>query len=49
MELNLDLDAVGGPAQGEEAMVQKLISYLDRRGYLSYLVNAVRQARPGVI
>lgn len=49
VELNLDLDAVGGPAQGEEAMAQKLISYLDRRGYLSYLVNAVRQARPGVI
>jgi hypothetical protein len=47
--LNLDLDAVGGPAQGEEAMIQKLISYLDRRGYLSYLVNAVRQTRPGII
>jgi hypothetical protein len=47
--LNLDLDAVGGPAQGEEAMAQKLISYLDCRGYLSYLVNAVRQARPGAI
>ena len=47
--LDLDLDTVGGPAHGEEAMVLKLINYLDRRGYLSYLVNAVRRARPGAI
>jgi hypothetical protein len=49
VELDLDLDAVGGPAQGEEAMVLNLIEYLDRRGYLSYLIHAVRQARSGVI
>ena len=49
VELNLDLDAVGGPTQGEPAMVLSLITYLDRRGYLSYLVKAVRQARPGFL
>jgi hypothetical protein len=30
-------------------MALKLINYLDRCGYLSYLVNAVRRARPGAI
>ncbi len=49
VELNLDLDAVGGPAQGEEAMALNLIAYLDRRGYLTYLVNAVRRDRPGIL
>ena len=52
---NDGVDVAGQPgcgrrsAQGEEAMVLNLISYLDRRGYLSYLVEAVRQVRPGVI
>ncbi len=49
VELELDLDVLGGPAQGEEPMVLNLIQYLDRRGYLSYLVHAVRRERPGII
>ena len=49
VELNLDLDALGGREQGEEALVLNLIEYLDRRGYLSYLVDAVREQRPGIV
>jgi hypothetical protein len=49
VELDLDLDVLGGEAQGEEPMVLSLIEYLDRRGYLSYLVHAVRRERPGII
>jgi len=49
VELELELDTLGGQAQGEETMVLNLIEYLDRRGYLSYLVHAVRRQRPGAI
>ena len=49
VEVHLDLDILGGRAQGEEAIVLNLIQYLDRRGYLSYLVHAVRRERPGII
>lgn len=41
----VSLDMVGG--QGKTARVLELIEYLDRRGYLDYLVNNARQARPG--
>ncbi|MGM0386607.1 MAG: CHAT domain-containing protein [Actinomycetota bacterium] len=47
VELDLDLDAVGGRNQPEEVLVLKLIQYLERRGFLSYLVQQVRVARPG--
>lgn len=49
VEVNLDLDALGGREQGEEALILNLIEYLDRRGYLSYLVDAVREQRPGIV
>lgn len=49
VDLDLDLDTLGGRAQSEEAMILNLIEYLDRRSYLSYLVDAVRRQRPGVI
>ena len=29
--------------------VLNLIQYLDRRGYLDYLIKATRRARPGII
>lgn len=43
----VNLEIVGG--HGKRAKVLSLIQYLDRRGYLGYLVNAVRQHRPGII
>jgi hypothetical protein len=49
VSLGLDLDALGGRTQGEEMLVYSLIEYLERRGYLSYLVRAVRRERPGAI
>jgi len=49
VDLWLDLDALGGRKQGEEALVLALIEYLERRGYLSYLVEAVRRERPGSV
>ncbi len=49
VDLMLDLDALGGREQGEEALVLALIEYLNRRGYLSYLVEAVRRERPGSV
>jgi hypothetical protein len=45
--LNVNLEVVGGA--GKTAKVLNLIQYLDRRGYLQYLVDAVRRARPGAI
>ena len=47
IELQVNLEIVGG--SGKPAKVLRLIQYLDRRGYLSYLVNAVRSARQGII
>jgi nucleoside phosphorylase len=40
----ISLDLIGG--DGKEHTVLKLIEYLDRRGYLDYLIRAVRKARP---
>jgi hypothetical protein len=48
VKIELDLDTLGGPQQGEEGLVQELIDYLDRRGFLGYLVDAVHQARPEI-
>ena len=45
--LQVNLEIVGG--SGKRGKVLRLIQYLDRRGYLDYLVNAVRQLRPGSI
>jgi hypothetical protein len=45
--LQVNLDVVGGG--GKPGKVLNLIGYLDRRGYLAYLVTAVRRARPGMI
>ena len=49
VDLDLDLDALGGREQGEEMLVLSLIEYLNRRGYLSYLLEAVRRERPGSV
>ncbi|HLB72295.1 MAG TPA: hypothetical protein VJJ51_14725, partial [Candidatus Methanoperedens sp.] len=46
-DLQVDLEIVGGT--GKAAKVLKLIEYLDRRGFLAYLVNAVRRSRSGII
>jgi hypothetical protein len=45
--LQVNLELVGG--SGKPGKMLNLIGYLDRRGYLVYLVAAVRRARPGVI
>jgi len=45
--LPINLEMVGG--SGKAGKILKLIEYLDRRGYLSYLVDAVRKERPGII
>jgi hypothetical protein len=45
--LKVNLDIVGGV--GLEARVLNLIQYLANRGYLDYLVAAVRRARPSII
>ena len=47
LPLQVNLEVVGGG--GKRAKVLNLIQYLDRRGYLGYLVEAVRQHRPGLI
>ena len=46
-DVQVSLDYVGGNSL--PAKVLNLIEYLDRRVYLSYLVSAVRQVRPGII
>ena len=45
IHLQVSMEMVGGSSL--EAKVLNLIQYLDRRGYLGYLVNAARAARPG--
>jgi hypothetical protein len=45
--VQVNLEIVGG--SGKPAKVLRLIQYLDRRGYLDYLVRAVRSARQGII
>ena len=47
VEMAEDLEMVGG--EGKRAKVLNLIQYLERRNYLSYLVSAVRKARPEII
>ena len=47
LPLQVNLEIVGG--SGKRAKVLNLIQYLDRRGYLGYLVDAVRSVRPGII
>ena len=43
----VNLDIVG---DGTKTLkVLKLIQHLDRRGYLKYLIDAVRATRPGII
>ena len=41
------MELVGG--EGKAVKILNLIAYLDRRGYLGYLVSAVRRSRPGII
>jgi hypothetical protein len=47
ISLQVNLEMVGG--SGKVGKVLNLIGYLDRRDYVGYLVEAMRQARPGVI
>jgi hypothetical protein len=47
LPLQVNLEIVGG--SGKRSKVLNLIQHLDRRGYLGYLVEAVRQHRPGLI
>ena len=44
LPLQVNLEIVGG--SGKRSKVLNLIQYLDRRGYLGYLVRAVLDARP---
>jgi hypothetical protein len=47
IELQVNLDVIGGSSKPMQVL--NLIEFLDRRGYLAYLENAVREARPGII
>jgi hypothetical protein len=47
IELPVNLEMVGG--EGMETRALNLINYLHRRGFLNYLVEAVRRERPGKI
>ncbi len=47
IQLQVSLEMVGGGSKS--AQILNLIQYLDRRGYLGYLVAAVRRERPGLI
>ena len=47
IDLHVNLDVVGG--NSKPMQVLNLIEYLSRRGYLDYLVRAVREERPGLI
>ena len=46
-ELQVNLDVIGGDSKGVQVL--NLITYLERRGYLGYLEQAVREARPGIV
>ncbi len=46
IELLVNLDIVGGENLRMQAL--NLISYMEHRGYLSYLIQAIRLARPGI-
>jgi len=45
----VSVDAIGGAGQPLDLRVLNLVKYLDRRGRLAFLVDAVRRARPGLI
>lgn len=47
IDLQVGMDLVDG--SGKRSKIMNLINYLDRRGYLAYLVAAVRRERPGII
>jgi hypothetical protein len=47
IDLAVNLEIVGGGSK--MAIVMNLIEYFDRRGHLEHLVQAVRNARPGMI
>ena len=47
IDLPVNLEIVGGGSK--TAIVMNLIDYFERRGYLDYLVQAVRNERPGQI
>ena len=46
-DVMVSLEMVGGGSK--MAIVMNLIEYFDRRGHMEYLVQAVRNARPGLI
>lgn len=47
VEMQVNLDVIGGDSKG--VRVLNLITYLERRGHLGYLEQAVREARPGSV
>ena len=47
VELQVNLGVVGGSSKPMQVL--NLIEYLNRRGYLDFLVKAVREERPGLI
>lgn len=47
VQLQVDLGIFG--TGGRDVVVRRLIEYLENRGYLSYLVSAVRRVRSGII
>jgi hypothetical protein len=47
IDLAVDAETVGGTTK--EGIVLNLIAYLQRRGYLAYLVTAVDRDRPGLL
>jgi len=47
VELQVNLDVIGGDSKGVQVL--NLITYLERRGHLGYLEQAVREARPGIV
>lgn len=47
IDLQVNLDLIGGGGKAMQAL--NLIEYFSRRGYLDYLLKAVREARPGII
>jgi CHAT domain len=44
----INLESIGPNDSGKAGKVLQLIEYLDRRGYLDYLIVAVRQQRPNI-
>ena len=47
VSLQVNLDMVGGGSKAVQVL--RLIEYLDHRGHLPYLVEAVREHRPGLV